>query len=147
MGMAMSNSIKPVLWKGCVLKNNKRTTPRAVKLFNKYPKTCIWRRPCHLWCLKAYPLIAGGGSKATACLVSHFCYLNRMAIKLLKTSKQKCQQLHQRFTKGEISRRELKDHNNCTCLQGKRNDQNPLLYVASSLWDDEDEELRAPFLS
>lgn len=58
--------------------------------------------------------------------VCHFCYPNRTAIKLLKTSKQICQQLHQMFTKGEVRKRELKDHNKCTCFQGKRYDPNPV---------------------
>lgn len=74
------------------------------------------------------------GSKATACLVCQLCYPNTVAIKLLKTGKQKCQQLHQRFTEGKINKRELKDHNDCTCLLGGRHDQNPVCCFLSMRW-------------
>jgi len=145
MGMAVCestrrNNIEPGLWKFCVLIAKKYDSNKTVKhwgvcCLRKHQKACTWIRPCHLGLVSRSALWQQeADSKATARFPCHSSSPDRIALKLLKASKQKSQQLHQRCTDGEVSNTEVKGHNSCACLLDKSPDQNPVCWLFKRWW-------------
>lgn len=87
----------------------------------KYQKGRTWIKPCHLWLVSRWPAVWQQelDNKAMACFVYYSYYPNRITIRLLQTSKQKTSATSPEIC-GEVSKMEVKVHNNYLCLQDER---------------------------